>query len=287
MKNTVIAIVAACILIGCTTSHERAWLEAQRNLVPEAGILAEYDSYDYKVRTLFAKGYSRGIVFRMVCRPSFTPEWLVGVRKANGGYSAFVLRPQEHIWKTELVPMYESGQITEIVMDDSGASVSRIATNDISRLKREVPQDFRKIPVEEQSCALDPHISELLARCWSRMLLGSRHPRQSSLGCDGTTYHFSMRVRERGIVSGRALSPSPQSQTGLLSSLGELLATYIEAPKEEKMEILGQIKTRAELLERMLPKQAQPRGVPARRITEKELQDLLLSLEDKNPQPEN
>ncbi len=255
MKRTTIRLLVllACGgMVGCRTAYERAWLDAQQNLEPEPGVLAEYDSYDVKVRTLFTKAYERDVVFRMVCIPSFTPEWLVGIRETGETHSAFVLRPEKHIWKTELIPMYESGQIRELVENEKGEVESRIATNTIVKLKREVPQDFRQIKVTEKSEAIDAETARLLANVWSKMLLSARHPEQSTLGCDGVTYHFSMSIPEHGIASGKVWTPSPETRTGMLSSLGELVAAYVDAPSEKRQEILKEINRTALALQKKL-----------------------------------
>lgn len=255
MKETgkrLLALLACVVIVGCRTAYERASRDAQQDLEPEPGILAEADSYETKVRTLFSKGYERDVVFRMVCIPSFTPEWLAGIRRTHETYLAFVLRPEKHIWKTELIPMYESGQITEIVQEESGKAVSRIATNQIAELKKEVPQDFRKIGVIEKSEPINAETAQLLTDVWSRMLLSARHPKQANLGCDGVTYHFSMWVPEHGVASGKIWTPEATTRTGMLSSLGELIAAYVDAPSEKKKEILKEINRTAQTLRKKL-----------------------------------
>lgn len=252
-----VALLLACVAVaGCRTTYERmyerAFREAQRNLEPEPGILAEFDSYYYKVGALFSRGYENDVVFRMVCIPSFEPEWMVGIREDGETYTAFVLRPEIHIWKTELIPMYESGQIKRIVTDEKGEVMAQIASNDIARLKSEVPKDFRKIGVAEKSEAIDAETARLLAELWSGMLLAARHPRETSAGLDGVTYHFSMLIPGQAIASGKIWTPSPDTRTGMLSTLGELLAAYVDAAPDKRQDILKEIRRTARNLHRKL-----------------------------------
>lgn len=261
-SNGLFALLLACIAgAGCQTTYERAFRDAQRNLEPEPGILAEFDSYYYKVGTLFSRGYEEDVVFRMVCLPSFEPEWLVGIRKVGekkdpfeegGTYAAFVLRPEKHIWKTELIPMYESGRITRLVTDAKGEVTAQIATNDIARLKSEVPRDFRKIGVVEKSEAIDVETARLLAGLWSGMLLAARHPVEPSAGLDGVSYHFSMFIPGHGVASGKIWTPSPDTRTGMLSTLGELIAAYVDAAPGKRKDILNEIQRTAGALRRKL-----------------------------------
>ena len=243
----------AILMFGCSTSDQRAWLEAHQHLAPEPGLLAEFDSYDHKIRTVLSEGYGRDVLFRMICIPSFEPEWMVGIEKDdNNTCSVFVLRPNKHIWKSELIPMYESGQITEIVQTADGSIESRKATNDLERLKREMPSDFRNIGVEKQSAGIDAGTADLLAEAWSQMILKARHPEEDVIGLDGVTYHFSMWIQGRGIVSGKIWCPEQNTNTGLLTSIGHSLMTYVTADKDKRVMLLNEIRATASKLNKRL-----------------------------------
>lgn len=212
------AVLLACVLAaGCRTADERAWIAAQRYLEPELGILASGDSsYESKLTALFSKGYESDVVFRMVCIPSFEHEWLVGIRKSGGICRAFVLRPDNQVWKTERRPLEER-----------------------------VP-----IRVTETSADLDAPTARLLADLWSGMLLSARHPPGLIIGVDGVSYYFSMYIPGHGPASGKTWSPAPDSRTGLLAALGRSLAEYVDVPPERKPEVLAEIRRTAEQLRR-------------------------------------
>jgi hypothetical protein len=222
-------ILGICVLLfsGCRTAYNRAILEGQQNLEPEAGKLAGVDDrYDRQVLSLFIKGYEQDVIFRMICIPSFTPEWLVGIRKTEGKYTAFILRPEKHIWRE---------------------FISRESSNDA-----EIGKHLSQIPVNEKSEAIDAETAELLSDVWSAMLLSVRHPRERNCGHDGTIYHFSMEIPKRGTAGGTIWEPSPDTRTGLLSSLGELIAVYIDASPRKKQEILKEINHKAKALRKRL-----------------------------------
>ena len=211
------AILLVCVLAaGCRSADERAWIAAQRYLEPELGILAGDNSYESKLAALFSKGYEPNVVFRMVCIPSFEHEWLVGIRKSGETFRAFVLRPDSQVWQTEIRPLDGSGPIR----------------------------------VTETSADLDAQTGKLLADLWSGMLLSARHPPWPIIGCDGTTFHFSMYIPGHGPASGKTWSPSPDSRTGLLAALGRSLAEYVDVPPERKPDVLAEIRRTAERLRR-------------------------------------
>lgn len=213
-----VAVLLACVLAaGCRSADERAWIAAQRYLEPEPGILAGGDSsYESKLVALFSKGYESDVVFRMVCIPAFEPEWLVGLRQTGETFRAFVLRPDNQVWKTERRPLEERAPIH----------------------------------VTETSADIDAQTGKLLADLWSGMLLSARHPPWSHSGLDGVSYYFSMFIPGHGTASGTIWSPAPDSRTGLLAALGRSLAEYVDVPPERKADALAEIQQTAERLRR-------------------------------------
>ncbi len=96
-------------------------------------------------------------------------------------------------------------------------------------------------------------ISESLVKdihfVWIEMLLASRYSRSSSMGRDGVTYHFSGRnyffeeesddlkvlMRFNGAYSAQVWSPEPNTKTGLLVEISDLLVDYCLKPDEGKI----------------------------------------------------
>jgi hypothetical protein len=264
-KSSILCIAGTALLVchvcAVIVQAESVTTEVRDHLGPETGMLAEYSEYSLKMRTVLRKGFSRDVVLRAVCFPSFSSEWLVGIRKKDEEYSVFLLNPKKRVWNTELIKMYETGQIKEIAKTDDGETVARPATNALACLKQEMPDDWRKIEVTETTAPIDNKTAELLAEVWSGMLLRVRHPMESHNGLDGVTYHFSMWVKNRGILSGTTWSPDPYSNPGMLANISYVMKTFVEAEPTERAHHLKQLRIMAGALKTDLDNHTETIGV--------------------------
>ena len=221
MKTNIIniSVMAGSLLVnsGCKIAYE-----STQDLEPEVGVLANYNLYSCAIHSVFERGYDEDVVFRMVCVPGFTPEWLVGVRETNGTYSAFVLRPQKHIEKA------------------------------FEKYNHEATDFSKTIGVTEKTAVIDEEVVKLLVDAWSRMLYSVHASKKSSVYylSDSMNYHFSMRLPKRGEASGMIYENRLTTKTELLSSLGYQIAAYVEASPEKRQAIIKEITDTAKLLQK-------------------------------------
>lgn len=60
------------------------------------------DSYHKAIRQILWQGWRRDVVLRMIVRPPFDKEYIVGVRQVGRQYRCFVINPSSHIWSEEV-----------------------------------------------------------------------------------------------------------------------------------------------------------------------------------------
>ncbi len=219
-------------------------LRAQEHLVPEPGLLAEYDEYRSKVREAFAAAQKEEVVCQAVILASIVPEQAIGVRKSATGHEVFSSVPSSAIWDTELVRMHESGEIQTFNKD--GKKLTLEEDESYQKLKKRTPADFRKITTDVKAVAVDNAIAKRIAAVWERMLLATRQPKEQRQGLDGASYHFSMLVSGRGVISGQVWSPNEKTKTAALVDLAYALSDF--AMGRSNAEALKKTMTRVEKL---------------------------------------
>jgi hypothetical protein len=60
------------------------------------------DSYYKAIRRILWQGWRRDVVLRMIVRPPFDKEHILGVRRVGRQYRCFVVNPSSHIWSEEV-----------------------------------------------------------------------------------------------------------------------------------------------------------------------------------------
>jgi hypothetical protein len=177
---------------------------------------------------------------RVLILESFWTESLVGIRNTSDGFEAFYLRAKSKIGDTELLKIYEKGQIFSL--DRDGNRTSGIETKEYQELKRRTPADFRDIAVEQMQRWLPKQTVDQISDIWKRMLREIRYPEKGRFGKDGTTYYFA--VKENGGVSmtGMVWSPDKPSRTDQLVQLAEMLRGYVESQKTED-QLIAMVRT--------------------------------------------
>ena len=225
------------LLFGCATPTSRHHLDD--HLEPDLGILsgsAQNDLYHLKIRVVLRDGFAAGVLLRMVCVPSFEPEWMVFLREDNGNYSIHKLVAQKHLWGTELERMY--------------ADPKKIP----KEIREEIPPDWREVGVDETSAPIKETTARILATLWAAMLEDARYPHLApysenrsffKVGLDGENYHFSMFVKNHGAAAGCVWSPEPTTKTGRLVEIAHQLASLSSAPTEQRLKIEEGIRNKA------------------------------------------
>lgn len=174
---------------------------------------------------------------RLLVVPSFSPEWAIGIRHADGAFRIVYLTPATQLWRFPATEMLERGTVEYIgnlgeeELPDGEARRER--TDDIVRDRRAaLPATPQKVPLFRCEQPVGADLARRIEGLWRAMLRGVRPPENLLLGTDGVTYHFSMEADE-GDLSGEIWSPPEGSTTGLLVAVAERMRAYCKAGGSE------------------------------------------------------
>ena len=233
-----------------------AYPQQQRpdHLIPEASILSGHSSvisrrYDELIVDVLADGYARDVTLRAVVLPSFSPEYLVGLRNANirGGadHRVFYLRPTIQLWGYETLRWLPAGSIDFSQDGNPKDDATKLQTDAIERWGARLPANPKDVPLTRCEKPLDAAVAKQVAAVWTGVLLETRYSPAQTLGLDGVTYHFSA----RNYLAGEAWSPPSDSKPGRLAELAETLVRYCDS-KAEATELERLAETLAKRLEK-------------------------------------
>jgi hypothetical protein len=213
--NLISCVLSVCLLLPYAESAAQDFLE------PEAGVFSDFaftvDDY-VKVRKHLLRDGEDSHEARMVCLPSFGPEWAVTLRRSG--------REQ---WVVELEEA--QGEL---------CSAADPSTVKIVRLKRDI----------------DAATANSVFTVWIKMLKRVQYAEEFLGGFDGVSYHFSsMPIRDK-LRCGQCWAPEPKSggdePVDLLVTAGEKLRQYVHSSKERKPDTLKQLKSTIERLDKLL-----------------------------------
>ena len=215
---------------------------AQDHLVPDASAFVDPNEYLLKLRHVFAQAFEEGVKLRALVIPSFQKEYVVGLQTRGKGVEAFVLEPTSIIWDTELVRLYEKGEIKTFTHE--GGKYKEVPPEKsvaLKRLKEKTPADYRNIKATRRARPIPGELAGDIEAIWTTMLLDVRHVEKPDDIMDGVTYHFSARIGVRGEISGQTDSPEEESKTGRLAALADAMGDYARGkvnldPLKEKLE---------------------------------------------------
>lgn len=162
--------------------------------------------YYSEVVKLFSKAYGPTVRIRTVVLPSFATEYVVGIRERDNKYYAFKLSAKRSVW----AEYYQRTQ-EKTISDKSNQA---------------------EIEVQENETEISQQVYKYLADSWRKMLLRTKFPEEKFGGLDGISYHFS----SYEMRAGWAWSPDPNSQTGYLVKLAELLGQLAESKESKAIE---------------------------------------------------
>jgi hypothetical protein len=215
-------------------------LEAQDHLLPESGILqsAAYQrNYARKLRIVLLKHAAEYYTARLVCTPSFEPEWVVTVvRTCDQGnyapdhphtYSVVCVAAKENLWYAK---------------------------------------KFQEVKVRRRRVPLDRDTAETVAEVWRRMLVATHYPEKPPEGfvTDTTRLHFSRAVPwlhqgrfdpHAGFEQGYLEDPPVDERghlTGQFIALGKDLKKYALAKPGDREKARQKVRARAEQLKSSL-----------------------------------
>ncbi len=195
---------------------------AQDHLVPDADAFADPDSYRLKLRDVFEEAFDEGVILRSLVLPSFTLEYLIGVKLDGEHVEAFVLEPSASVWMSERL---DNCQNAIKYHEEKG---EKVPPELIERLKdlKEKAVDHREIKATRRTQPLPRELAEEIKTIWKTMLLDVRHPKELNDITHGVIYHYSAEITGHGEISGNIYHPKPGSKTGDLTSVALALAEY-------------------------------------------------------------
>lgn len=215
-------MIAVAFLGAASTDH----------LVPDADDMK--DEYGVKLHFVFAEAYREGVTLRALYVPSFVNEFAVGIRPGTktGDMEVFLLEPTSSVWTTEVLRLYESGEIRASGPD--GKPIPLEKNRSYQKLKKRSPPDYRKISIRVRTRAIPPALANRVRTVWVAMLRGVKPDEGDRLGTDGETYHISAPLNGRQ-VSGSVWSPEETGmpKTWNLARLVDRLSEYARGSVDE------------------------------------------------------
>lgn len=222
---------------------------ASDHLEPEDSTFSSDFSNEYhnQVVTYFRSGFDDKVILRSIVLPSFEPEYMVGIKKVDAGYSVFYDRPEVQLWAYDYVFNLKQKELEEIKSEYPAEYEEKL-----NKLKQQYPKNI--LDAKHVSCEkpIDKNLAKDIHFIWIEMLLKTKYSRESHLGRDGVTYHFSginylfeqeqddlkVLMRFNGVYAGKVWSPEPKFKTGKLVEISDLMVDYCLKDDGGKLEKL-------------------------------------------------
>lgn len=198
LSSIVKTIVVTIMISGITTN-----VSAQDHLIPDIPYIIGVNDYSIKLKDIFKKGFTENVLLRVLVLPSFSPEYMVGIRKTDISYEVFLIETCYIIWG------YKEHNELNICKDFSNGDASNIRKS-----RKEITKQ----------------LSLRLVDVWKESLLNVKHMKKPPLILDGTHFHLSMFLQQYGNISGMLVSPDKNSKMKILS---ELIMTLVKYTKNE------------------------------------------------------
>lgn len=209
--------------------------ERPDHLVPESSVLAGSESlwsrdyYDL-ISHVLSDGFDRDVEVRAVVLPSFSPEYLVGIRGASPGqstnYHVFYLRPKIQLWSYQSLQSMENG-LAAMKSEGAGEKEIKAQTEYIARMKAYLPTKAENTPLERCEKPMDTTLAERVKKVWVGALREAHYPLHDATGLDGVSFHFSA-WDEYQPLAGQTWSPDETSKPGMLAELAETLVRFCD-----------------------------------------------------------
>jgi hypothetical protein len=184
------------------------------------GDTAGVDTYEANIHGLFKDAYAPEVRLRAVVEPSFSPEYVVGLRQRAGAYSLFALQPAKQIWGYSVLALMKKGEITVQNPDGSPGTAQAIR-----RIEEGLPPRPGAVALTRCEAPIEPALAQRLIDIWSRMLAKVRPGEKLQTGFDGEITEFSM-TNESGPRVGFTWSPRAASESGLLAATAYAMKAY-------------------------------------------------------------
>jgi hypothetical protein len=239
MKKFALILAVVMIAIAPVSAQDAPSVtrsaERPDHLVPESSVLAGSESlwsqdYFNLITHVLSDGFDRDVEVRAVVLPSFSPEYLVGIRGAAPGkptnYHVFYLRPKVQLWGYQSLQSLENG-LTAIKSKGAGEKEIEAQAEEIARLKAYLPAKAEDTPLERCEKPMDAKLAERVKKVWVGVLRETHYPLHDDMGLDGVSFYFSA-WDEYQPLSGQTWTPSETSKPGMLAELAETLVRFCD-----------------------------------------------------------
>ncbi|MEM8936860.1 MAG: hypothetical protein AAGC77_10675 [Pseudomonadota bacterium] len=217
----------------------------------------QYEAYRKLVALSLSDAFENTVVARVIVRPSFEPEYAIGLSLVDGQYGLLHLEPEAQYYKYTILDEYRSSQPDQR-FDPDGKDHTGI----IQSLESELPTNPADVVIDLCDRSIPDGFGAKVYQLWSEMLFRTRYPdfrgspedariAMINIGLDGTTYDFSMYYRYYPIA-GTIWTPRPESNTGQFVAIAELMKDACHA--EDNDAILSDIERRTDDLLETLSK---------------------------------
>ncbi|WP_444942389.1 hypothetical protein [Microbulbifer sp. ZKSA004] len=215
---------------------------ASEHLEPEDSQFSRelFGGYTHLVLSYLGSAYEEDVIVRLIGFPSFSPEYVLGIKQNDKENYIFFESPKMQLWGYQMMPLMEEGSVK--VMNDEGEFVKDEAG--LKELESQYPKSPQEIPRIRCKKEIRQELADKIQYVWQEMLYETRYPRDFSMGADGQTYHFSAKMFGNLNYAGKVWSPSPESKTGKLVRISDLMVDYcLEGKRRIRKELEKKVST--------------------------------------------
>lgn len=210
MKNLLICTLCF-LLMGFSEYDDHLRPEESALSDPGARFLHEYY---LNVAQVLKPQPNEKINAHVVVLPSFSPEYLVGIKQLDHDYQIFSIEPEISIWQFSYIDDFRKNP-DKFDSYDIPAHIEAL-----EKKSQQIPLSYDDIRVVRCTVNIPKTVAENLLRVWQSMLLEVRFPPKGRPVLDGVRYHFSMRDKDSfQTLSGKTHSPAQNTKVGKLVAL--------------------------------------------------------------------
>lgn len=213
---------------------------ASENLEPEESQFSgEFmGDYTHLVLSYLGAAYDEDVLVRLIGFPSFSPEYALWIQEKDGKYRIAYESPEMQLWGYQMMPLIEQGSVQ--VMNDDGEFVKD--EEGLKELESKYPKKTEDIPRNSCKKDIDKELADKIVFIWQEMLLQTKYTKDLIMGLDGEAYHFSGRVNGFGNYAGKVWSPRPESKTGKLVEISNLMSNFcLKGNRKIKKELIKKV----------------------------------------------
>lgn len=194
---------------------------AAPHLTPEIYYTAKPENYEHQLKYIFKDSLNADVILSSLVTPSSSKEYLVGIRNKNGKNLLFSITPETRVANIKLLKEIESGKSQKY--DSKGNKIPFEIDPFYIDLKKSTPLTYKDIKVEIHETVIPQEITDRIFSAWESALLNVKRERKPELFLDGSTYHYSMKIKGFGLISGQRITsdraPRMTALTGLTDSM--------------------------------------------------------------------